>query len=249
MLKPIKNINKTYRNNLNQIQGKMEKRMLVIYGYQNAGKSTTVKILYKKLLGIASSELNKRNNKIVQDVDKNNCLINNHGDVFSILDVNDIKVALIGHGDYVSVLEEKLNDEDVKASDYVVCCCRYKYNKNSTNKLLQDKYKDQIIDWYYLERADSVEGKKENETKVAEDIYNKLLELVKNKKKEFCEKALSSAFELFTKMLGDTKEPSKEELKNIEEIIGGIINKHPDDERYIRMKVTQFFKKKNILFE
>ncbi len=161
----------------------MNQRLLVIFGCQNAGKSTTIKILYKKMLEVASHELNKRNCNLPKDVDDNNILVQHSGDVFSILKINDIKIALIGHGDYPSVLEKELNDIDVQECDFVVCCCRYKYNENSTNKLLQDKYGDQVIKWYYLERAYDIPGKIKNETKIANEIYDDLMYLISMKTK------------------------------------------------------------------
>lgn len=93
-------------------------KIIALKGKENSGKSHVINIIYQFLL----------NNNYVQTVGNFRILGNPiYDDIIDILEKNDIRIGIIGTGDYQIGklgLKNLLKELEQKKCDFIVCACR-----------------------------------------------------------------------------------------------------------------------------
>lgn len=170
------------------------KKIFVVFGNQNSGKTHTMWLVYNLLKnqGKDCVDLFEKHEEqrvltyeevlshIVETFNNQNTPA--ISDFRAILEINNERIAIFSAGDYVddpdwdvTSFVKNIKWAEDKDAKYVVCTARH-YNKtNSVHKYLKDHYNQKIYKWYYKSKSDLLEERLCDAENVAKQVIRDLL--------------------------------------------------------------------------
>lgn len=148
------------------------KKVIVIKGRPQSGKSTAIKALYNALQQYLKTR--EYNEVSEDDILK---AYRKVGDIKETISIDDIDISLAGHGDKYNELERILEDMDNKGWDIFVCCCHLYNRKRSTHKLIKERYEALKIpiQWEKMNLYKDIKDKITEEKRLANLLLEKIL--------------------------------------------------------------------------
>lgn len=131
------------------------KKIFVIYGIQNAGKTHTSWLVYNLLKTIGTKVVCKTGAPTEWTYNDVLAKINDFlSDFRAIVDVNGHRVGVISCGDYVGDFRDLMAWAITEKVEYLVCCARKNNCTNSVHQELLFKYSSIIHKWYFKTNYD-----------------------------------------------------------------------------------------------
>jgi adenylate kinase family enzyme len=152
-------------------------KLIVVLGCPNAGKTTTIGMVYRKLFEFPQTKLDhifkkKKVSEISLEYEKNGGV----KDFNAIVTVNNVKVGIISYGDELSAVEEGFSYFFKEGVSVIVCAARFRKRKSKV--------------YVYLERLPNCE------IVYKEFVMNDHQKVAEEVKKPSVEKILGNVFEL-----------------------------------------------------
>lgn len=138
----------------NQLTANM-KRMFVIYGQMNSGKTHTMWLVLNHLLEAGAEIVSK---KELQHYSHDEVITHPDAlpDFRRMLTINDRKIAIWSAGDFLSSFREDVQWAQDHHADYIICTARGRDVAGSVYRELMDNYRDDVLDdadWCWIEKT------------------------------------------------------------------------------------------------
>jgi hypothetical protein len=174
-------------------------KLIVVRGCQSAGKTTSIGMVYRKLFEFPQTKLDhifntEKVSKISLEYEKNGGV----KDFNAIVTVNDVKVGIISHADYVLPVLDAFNLLKEKGVSIIVCATRSRDRENSVYRFWKEKVEEEVCEIVHEETVkrvpvEEVVGVEEVKRLFVERIVNKVVELTREiNEKRKAHKALDS---------------------------------------------------------
>lgn len=131
------------------------KKIFVIYGTQNAGKTHTSWLVYNLLKTIGTKVVCKTGAPTEWTYNDVLAKINDFlSDFHAIVEINGHHVGVISCGDYVEDFQDLMAWAIAEKVEFLVCCARKNNCVNSVHQELILKYSSIIYKWYFKTNYD-----------------------------------------------------------------------------------------------
>lgn len=146
-------------------------KFLIVTGPEHSGKTTTMGMIYKKLLLSAKDPY-------LADVNENRIPVNDSlmdngipKDFIAHLNIKGKKVAMISAGDIAQYVKEYVEDYLDKQFDYIICCIRTVNRKGSARRVLYSDFASYPKEEFWTVYSDD----KEQMFNVKKNIVNQIV--------------------------------------------------------------------------
>lgn len=159
--------------------------ILVIVGKENDGKTTTAGLVYTKLLEITEAEHTIYTHPDWKEKKVSNVSleVNDEGDNYDfvvIITIDGKTIVIISAGDKAKDLEDWIDrlEEELKQIDVLIVCSRTHNRKGSSYRMLEEKFSEDIIERFVLQKSVLREDRFNEKSKTVEAIVSKVKVLI-----------------------------------------------------------------------
>lgn len=151
-------------------------KFLIVTGTENSGKTTTMGMVYKKLLPLATEAYLADASDVEISTDDTLMRYGNPIDFISYLKINNkTTIAMISAGDVAADVKDYAEAYLKNNVDYIICCARTQNRKGSARRVLYDDFKEYPKEEFWPVYSDDKSQMFSVKEDVVEQIISKIL--------------------------------------------------------------------------